>query len=256
MELDEDTITELVHGPLTASPQASISTLPPLPLFSPQLHKRARSSSSEFPPPMRRTSTDVRPVPFSAKFQRVHPGTTGVTVLEHMERLDAVEASLERLARDGAPGEDEDADADAVEEDVAEGASVASTSAPVSTSAPRSVPRTPGGSPKIPTDAAAIVAGGSSVPLRAGVPELPPVPEVASSSSSFVEEEDLVALSKSTSQLEVSHSGGGGHGRWKSHGSGRAQVRTNLDWMQEEPAKKRTVICEVRRAAALSVVGC
>jgi len=81
-------------NPPASSPRPSISSVP--------APKRARShSGSDFPPPIRRTSTDAsglpRPVPFAAKFQRVHPGTTGVTVLEHLERLDAVEASLQRL---------------------------------------------------------------------------------------------------------------------------------------------------------------
>ena len=59
---------------------------------------RSHSHSAEFPPPSRRRSSKAeRPIPFSAKFQKVHPGTTGVTVLEHLERLDAVEAGLQRL---------------------------------------------------------------------------------------------------------------------------------------------------------------
>ncbi|THH04387.1 hypothetical protein EW146_g10190, partial [Bondarzewia mesenterica] len=72
-------------------------------------------------------------------------------------------------------------------------------------------------------------------------------PEVASSASSTLEEDDLVALSKSMSQLEVSPSTGV-HGRWNGQSSDHAQ-RRSLDWMQEEPAKKRTVISEVRCAA-------
>ena len=68
-------------GPLSASPRPSISTMP--------LPRRARSHSrsSEFPPPVRRRSSEAnRPVPFSGKIQKVHPGITGVTVLEHLER--------------------------------------------------------------------------------------------------------------------------------------------------------------------------
>lgn len=127
LTLPEDTVTELINGPLSASasPGPSIQTLPPF--LTPQNHRRARSSSSsDFPPPMplRRTTSDVRPVPFSAKFQRVHPGTTGVTVLEHLERLDAVEAGLERLGmRDGMQDE-----MDEEEQDVGDLASSSSKS--------------------------------------------------------------------------------------------------------------------------------
>jgi len=39
----------------------------------------------------------ARPVSFSTTYSKIHPGTTGVAVLEQMERLDAVEASLKKL---------------------------------------------------------------------------------------------------------------------------------------------------------------
>ncbi|KAF8798733.1 hypothetical protein BYT27DRAFT_7202857 [Phlegmacium glaucopus] len=161
LEIPEETIQELPNGP--ASPK-SMSTVP--------LPRRARSQSSgEFPPPMRRTSTDAsgvpRPVPFAAKFQRVHPGTTGVTVLEHLERLDAVEASLQRLGVD-----------ETEEVDVGDAAVKANVSARLdSTSNVQTSPFSPPGSP------------------------LPTVHEVSSSRSSIAEE-DLVALSKSTSHVE------------------------------------------------------
>jgi phosphatidylinositol 4-kinase type 2 len=62
---------------------------------------------------MRRASTDVsglaRPVSFATKFPRINPGASGVAVLEHLERLDAVEAGLMRLGEDDAlPEEEED----------------------------------------------------------------------------------------------------------------------------------------------------
>lgn len=67
---------------------------------------RSHSISGNFPPAMRRTSTESpRPVPFTAKFPRVHPGTTGVVVLEHLERLDAVEAQLQRMSSRGSVGD-------------------------------------------------------------------------------------------------------------------------------------------------------
>jgi phosphatidylinositol 4-kinase type 2 len=61
----------------------------------------AALGSFPFPPPIHRTSTDItgvaRPVPFASKVSRVNPGATGVSVLEHMEKLDKVEAGLKRL---------------------------------------------------------------------------------------------------------------------------------------------------------------
>ncbi|KAF7315706.1 PI3K/PI4K domain-containing protein [Mycena indigotica] len=68
---------------------------------------RSRSNGSDFPPPLTRVSSE-RPVPFAAKFKRVHPGTKGIDVLEHLERLDAVEASLQRLGADDEYDEDDE----------------------------------------------------------------------------------------------------------------------------------------------------
>lgn len=221
LEIADDIPAELLAGPLTAS----ITSLPPPTMRPPRL-TRTRSNASEFPPPkIRRVSTDgagfVRPVPFSAKFQRVHPGTTGVTVLEHMERLDRVEASLERLVA----GDDEQSE----EQDVGELVRPASISSLLA-----------------PPEA---LAGTSSAPSRAGVQtELSPVPEGGSSGEASVHEdadededaeEDVAALSKSLPQLEGSLSA---HGHWTSHMS--SVEPRNLDWMQDEPVRKRTVITE------------
>lgn len=171
----------------------------------------------------------LRPVPFSAKFQRVHPGTTGVTVLEHMERLDAVEASLERLGIENVPEEE-------IEEDVGESSS----------SAPR--PIADANSPFTLAEGALIAS--SSAPSRGGAPELTPVPEADSPAPSVLteqneEEEDVVALSKSLSHLDTRPlSSSAQHGRGASSHSAQA-TRRMLDWMQDEPPKKRTVISEV-----------
>ncbi|KAA1471659.1 hypothetical protein DENSPDRAFT_837697 [Dentipellis sp. KUC8613] len=238
MELAEETIAELVHGPLSASasPKPSISTLP-MPLS--QHRKRSRSQSGvDFPPPARRSSTDMtgvaRPVPFSAKFQRVHPGTTGVTVLEHMERLDAVEASLDRLALDSDIEEEE-------EEDVVD----SSSRAPSVTSASTSVGA--GAGATAPSDGAPAVERPGPIAAKASGSQLPAVPENASSSSSTLEEDedDVVELSKSMSHLDAARSplSAPHHGRWTSQSS-RDNTPRGLDWMQEEPAKKRVVIAE------------
>ncbi|KAJ3517217.1 hypothetical protein NLJ89_g658 [Agrocybe chaxingu] len=209
IEVPEDTMHDNPNGP--PSPQLSINSVPP--------PRRSRSQSiggGEFPPPMRRTSTDAsgapRPVPFAEKFQRVHPGTTGVTVLEHLERLDAVEASLQRLGSDVVDEEEEDV-VEVVRSKSNSGAKVqtgSSHSAP--TTAVLSSPFTPPGSPPLAT-----------------VPELP-------SRRSSIDEEDLVALSKSTSHVESSP-----------YDRRQPTLSTaGMEWIQnaESPAK-RTVIVEV-----------
>ena len=189
---------------------------------------------------MRRVSSEqpgsIRPVPFSAKFQRVHPGTTGVTVLEHLERLDAVEASLERLAV-----EDE---IEEIEEDVGESSS--SPSRPIMAASMLAFSENP-------------LIASSSAPSRAGAPELAPVPEADSPTPSTVteeHEEDVVALSKSLPHLDTGPlSGNLHHGRGLSNNSAQAASRT-LDWMQEDLPKKRLVISEVRmrQTASLCII--
>jgi phosphatidylinositol 4-kinase type 2 len=229
LELDEDTISQIQHSSQSTSPQPSINTLP---LPGTNRRSRSQSNSSDFPPPVRRVSSEqpgsMRPVPFSAKFQRVHPGTTGVTVLEHLERLDAVEASLERLAVEDGTEE--------IEEDVGESSS---TPRPIMPASILSL-----------SESALITS--SSAPSRAGASELAPVPEADSPTPSMVieeHEEDVVALSKSLSHLET---GNLHHGRGLSSHSAQAANRT-LDWMQDEPVKKRVVISEVWRTQEASL---
>jgi phosphatidylinositol 4-kinase type 2 len=216
-ELVQDEVDSAIPPP---SPKPSVSSVP--------LPKRRGSGAADFPPPMRRTSTDApRPVPFAAKFQKVHPGTTGVTVLEHLERLDAVEASLQRLNA-GGPADD---DSDVPEVDVGEAASKpkpsriswdASVAGP--SSADPTSPFSPPGSPLLET-----------------VPEEDTPPEQPSRRSSM-DEEDLVMMSKSTPLLE----GHTKHYRWSTQ---TGQV-TNMEWLQQptDPSAKRIVIVEVCRA--------
>lgn len=210
LEMDEEAILEATVGPATASPKASVTSVP-LPRRT-----RSQSSGSDFPPPMRRTSTDAsglpRPVPFAAKFQRVHPGTTGVTVLEHLERLDAVEASLQRL---GVDEQEEEVDVGVASPPKATQTPAANAHASSSNTA--TSPFSPPGSP------------------------LATVHEVSSSASSIAEE-DLAAMSKSTSYVEGLPS------------SRRASVGgKGIEWMQSgETSQKHTVVVEV--CASLNVL--
>ncbi|OAX42520.1 hypothetical protein K503DRAFT_766700 [Rhizopogon vinicolor AM-OR11-026] len=202
-------------GPTPASPRPSVSTMP-LPRRT-----RSHSHSAEFPPASRRRSSEAeRPVPFSAKFQKVHPGTTGVTVLEHLERLDAVEAGLQRLGVEE-PVIEED------EEEVDVGMSSASQPPLIPFDSPQasdltSQQFTPPGSP-----------GG-----------LTSVPEDRSLAGS-VTEEDLAVMSKSMSHVESPFTTQ--HNRWNSHaGRPHHQPDRNLDWMNvdEVEQQKRTVVVE------------
>jgi phosphatidylinositol 4-kinase type 2 len=228
----EDSLQDICEPP--RSPTFSVPT---------SRTKRSFSSAGDFPPPptMRRTEGGPRPVPFVAKFQRVHPGTTGVTVLEHLERLDAVEASLKRLGADDSVIEEEEE-----EEDVAESQRKRTTPLPptatVATTANDGA-RAPT-SPRIST---------SQFPSLANSEVLPPVPENDSASLlSEGDEEDLVAMSKSTSHVEFSPRYS--HGRWASNVENHIEPRGGaLDWMNSvdgEPLK-RTVIVEVSEARAL-----
>ncbi|TFK54327.1 hypothetical protein OE88DRAFT_1732997 [Heliocybe sulcata] len=209
------------NGPLSAS---SIASLPPLPG-----HRRAQSASEGgAAPPMRRTSTDAlpRPVPFSARHQRVHPGTTGVTVLEHMERLDAVEAGLKRLGSEdlGIPDDEE-------EMDVADSGSSASKAA---SSSRQEQPQSAGPSR---TPASEQPSSAFSPPARSE--NLQSVPE---HEDGIEEDHDMVALSMSTPQLDDRPQP---NTRWTTHAAGRR----SFDWMrsdqdQPESAKKRVAIVE------------
>jgi hypothetical protein len=201
-----------------ASPRPSISTMP-LPRRT-----RSQSYSAEFPPPVRRRSSEAdRPVPFSAKFQKVHPGTTGVTVLEHLERLDVVEAGLQRLG----------VEEPVIEEDEEEEVDVGMSSAPQ----PLLIPT---GDALPPDDLSA-----SQQFTPPGSPGgLTSVPETNSLANS-VTEEDLAVMSKSMSHVESPFTPQ--HNRWNSH-TGRMyrQPDHSLDWMNvdESEQQKRTVIVE------------
>ena len=201
-------------------------------------NNRARSQSygSDFPPPMRRTSTDAtgapRPVPFAAKFQRIHPGTTGVTVLEHLERLDAVEASLQRLESDEtAPS--------AEEEEMDMGVS----SAPVlgrNPTMPLPIGRSNSGESSSSQHVRQASYGGPQSPPLAAVPE---VSTPSRRSSMSMDEEDLVALSKSTSHIP------GERGNPFEDRRGIGTIATaGIDWVSaeaEDHDEKKVFIAEV-----------
>lgn len=207
---------------------------PVVPQSAPILERRTRRSHSisDFPPPpMRRFSAEVagsmRPVSFSAKFTRVHPATTGVTVLEHMERLDAVEASLKRI------GVEESAvDEDAEEDDVG----MVRAKPAKKRAQPGAVQQSPEEPP----------AGPPLSPSALSPERLPMLMEddAATEDNRSVDEEDLVAMSKSMPHLEQSPPLA--HTRWTSQ-----LERPSLDWMDVDStssAKRRLAIAEVSSA--------
>lgn len=101
-ELDDEALMADLDNELHLPEQEPESAPLPATNVIPIQRSRSHSISGNFPPAMRRASTESpRPVPFTAKFPRVHPGTTGVVVLEHLERLDAVEARLQRISGRG-----------------------------------------------------------------------------------------------------------------------------------------------------------
>ncbi|EJU00310.1 hypothetical protein DACRYDRAFT_54475 [Dacryopinax primogenitus] len=109
-----------VQVPTNASKDELLMALaaPPGKTIPPLLgHSRHRSESfpnaqvgrrsMEFPPrsPRRQTDLPIRPVPFAGKYERAsggYSGVTGIDVLEHLEKLDAVERDLERLGMESA----------------------------------------------------------------------------------------------------------------------------------------------------------
>lgn len=214
-------ITRPADVPTNTSPRPSISSVP--------LPRRTRSlsHSSDFPPPVRKRSSEAnRPVPFSAKFQKVHPGTTGVTVLEHLERLDAVEASLQRLGVDEPLIEEEDEEEDVAEASILRGRASLLIQTEEGETSPQDLSASAQLSPPMSPD---------------GLTSLPGDQSLAGS----VTEEDLTAMSKSMSHAEPSTAR---YLRWNRHASrSRQQLDNNLEWLTEDEAqqRKRTVVVEV-----------
>ena len=241
VEVADETMQEIINGPLSASPKPSVRTLP----VQPASHRRTRSSgileARGFPPPSHRSPSDSRPVPFLTTLPRVHPGTTGVTILEHMERVDAVEAGLRRLQTDDNVILEEDE-----EEEVDVGVPAASSSRP---------PTIRG------TDAER---EGSATPTAGPSPPMSPettqqdllVPAGADSLASSMTEEDLVAMSQSTSALDFGRQSL--HSKFMSQEGTSTATRPNLDWIREEEVveeRKRIVIEEVCFFNYIGLVG-
>lgn len=221
-----------------SSPQASINTMP-LPTPASRLgFARPRPERAGSGPPRR--SADFlkfpRPVSFATTYSKVHPGTTGVAVLEQLERLDAVEASLKKLSG----GVDGNTDR---EVDVAE--SPIRGTRPSGPTAPGRISRsssshtyTYSDSDGVPPVMTASFSGPFST---GGVSDgLPAVAEAPSSNGSEVGDDDLAQMSKSMSYVDGRPPF---HSRWMSQDGDRPR----LDWIvDEETPKPKTVIVEVR----------
>jgi len=227
-----------------SSPHASVNTMP-LPAPPARLsfsRPRPRGVVSDFPS---RRSADLlnfaRPVSFSTTYSKVHPGTTGVAVLEQMERLDAVEASLKKLG--GGADDGDNTGSDDREVDVGE-FSPPTNNKTVPASAPgrlsRSSSRTRSGDDGAPPIMTASFSGPFSTgALPDGLPAV--VEEMPSSNVSEVGDEDLAQMSKSMSHMDGRPLF---HSRWMSQGGGGPR----LDWIidEGETPKPKMVIVEVR----------
>jgi phosphatidylinositol 4-kinase type 2 len=168
---------------------------------APPTRQRSISIGTGQAPALRRTSTDggrPRPVPFARNFDRVHPATTGVAVLEQMEHIDRVEAKLQRAPHD-------------VPEESDVGVAVAPRPIPGALSmpsTPRSAPLPAPTSPRSPN------------PLPA-VQELVQLEDAEEGEEDEDEDEDagdLAALSKSMPHLDEAPASM--HARWTSAGDG------------------------------------
>lgn len=238
-------------GPLSAG--AIPSTFGPFPRSSPTRPRRIRSVStpradSHFPPVpstaiFPRTSSDftgsARPVPFAGRVStRVNPAATGVSVLEHMERLDRVEQGLNRLGR-GEDDEGEDEEHEILFEEPEEGENTPLMKEP---SPPRTLEAsdstaTVRPSPAASTSAQGLANGDTDVDEAGAKPRL----------------SGLGAAALNRPSVRMSEDGGSKpkHVRWASHGahegrSGRSMdvSRTPLP-MDGSGIGMKTVIAEV-----------
>jgi len=238
------------HEGRPSSPHASINTMP-LPTPTARLSLTRPKLQRVVPGPSRRSADFLkfsRPVSFSTTYSKVHPGTTGVAVLEQMERLDAVEASLKKLGG-GVGGADDSGNPDR-EVDVAEPSTPTSTGnnrPSASVSAPGRISRsssshtyTHSNDDVVPPMMTASFSGPFSPGgVSDGLPAV--VEETHSSNASEVGDEDLMQVSKSMSYVDARPSV---HSRWMSQDGDRPR----LDWIidEGETPKPKMVIVEVR----------
>ena len=240
------------HEDRPSSPHASINTMP-LPAPPTRLsfsRPKPRVIVSDFPS---RRSSDLlnfaRPVSFSTTYSKVHPGTTGVAVLEQMERLDAVEASLKKLG--GGVGDGDNSGNGDREVDVGELPSPTSPTnnkQPAPASAPGRMSRSSSNTLSNDDGVPPIMTASFSGPFSAGaLPDgLPAVVEEApSSNTSEVGDGDLAHMSKSMSHMDARPSF---HSRWVSQDGGGPRLGPRLDWIidEGETQKPKMVIVEVR----------
>jgi len=238
------------HEGRPSSPHASINTMP-LPAPTSRLSSTRPRLQRLAMGPSRRSADFLkfsRPVSFSTTYSKVHPGTTGVAVLEQMEKLDAVEASLKKLGG-GVGGADNSGSPDR-EVDVGEPStptSARNNRPSASISAPGRISRSSsshtythsnddGVSPMMTASfSGPFSPGGISDGLPAVAEEAP------STNASEVGDEDLIQVSKSMSYVDARPPV---HSRWMSQDGDRPR----LDWIIDEgdTPKPKTVIVEVR----------
>ena len=236
------------HEDSPSSPHASINTMP-LPAPTARLSfSRPRLQKAVLNHPRR--SVDflnfARPVSFSTTYSKVHPGTTGVAVLEQMERLDAVEASLKKLGggvagdNSGNPDHEVDVAESTTSTSTKKGRSLASTAPGRISRSSSSHTHTHNSDDGVPPMMTASFSGPFSPGgVSDGLPAV--VEEAPSSNASEVGDEDLAQMSRSMSYMDTRPSL---HSRWTSQDGNRPR----LDWIidEREMPKPKMVIIEVR----------
>ncbi|KIY74085.1 hypothetical protein CYLTODRAFT_364402 [Cylindrobasidium torrendii FP15055 ss-10] len=233
LELNEDDVDEDNEPPTPTSPRApSIRSMSSVPLPPRRTYSSDGNalSPTRMPAPLTilRTSSERPVVPFVSKLERIHPSATGVTVLEHLERLDAAEAKSQKQTSP-LEGVEEEEDL-AVSRTRPRHIHIPSRSANVSGSSSGAA-SSPG--------AALSPTNGPLSPMSVPASPLPTLHETveAPSLEDSMTEEDLVSMSRSTSHVEP----GAAHSRWAS------QVARNMDWMQPDAdvgKAKKIVIAE------------
>lgn len=253
VEVGETFNAEAILGPMSAN--ATLGSMNPFSRGSPTRPRRLRSASTpraseaNFPPPtLARSSSDLtgatRPVPFSSKVTRVNPGATGVSVLEHLERLDRVEEGLQRLGPANANDilfEDEEGEERALSEDQP---LIKAPQPKSSTSSAKGASQPPQIQPTTSTNNGDAATASTSAPLARN--------SDSNAGSNTNTKSRISGLGKPSSRMSEDGPRSA-HVRWASAGEGRSGRSMDVGRMPlpDEEGDKRLVIAEVSVSSRL-----